>query len=388
MIGLVVVLGLALQAAPAVRTGTVTGQLQTREGAPASAVRIFALGAPPPGVRPEDGTQYYTVPPPASTTITDDQGRYRLTNVPPGRYYIVAGALGQATYHPGVDDSNRATVIQVTPGSMATMDFKLVSQLGGRVSGRVRPAAEPGTQERAVLSAVKLSEIIEMPVKPDGSFDFGHVPKGSYLLNLFPLLPGMGSLAFEIGDADMMSLEFVKPALHTVSGRIAARNGPLPNGLLAFYTNESYVAATINPDLTFSVKVQSGRHQVDVAGMPGGYSLATVRAGSTDVTQGLTVGNSDVSGVVITVTAPRELPRVGGRIAGYATAPVKPTHVEMTGPIFGKVQATVQKDGSFTFGTITPGRYDLRLPDLAALRPINVVVGWDDVDVPVSLPMP
>jgi hypothetical protein len=386
MIALVVALGLALQGTPAVRTGTVTGQLQTREGAPAAAVRVFALGAPPPGVRPEDGTQYYTVPPPASTTVTDDQGRYRLTNIPPGRYYIVAGALGQATYHPGVDDSNRATVVQVTPGSMATMDFKLVSQLGGRVSGRVRPQAEPGTQERAVLSAVKLSEIIEMPVKPDGTFDFGHVPKGSYLLNLFPLLPGLGSLAFEVGDADVTSLEFVKPTLHTVSGRIVVQNGPLPNGLLAFYTNESYVAATINPDGTFTTRLQSARHRVDVAGMPGGYSLASVRAGSSDVTEGLTVGNNDVTGVVITVAAPRALPRVGGRIAGLATAQTRPTRVEMTGPIVGRVQATVQRDGSFTFGAMTPGRYDLRMPDVASLAPISVVVGWDDVNVPVSLP--
>ena len=379
-------LGLALQAAPAVRTGTVTGQLQTREGAPAAAVRVFALGAPPPGVRPEDGTQYYTVPPPASTTITDDQGRYRLTNIPPGRYYIVAGALGQATYHPGVDDSNRGTVVQVTPGSSATMDFKLVSQLGGRVSGRVRPAADPGTQERVVLSAVKLSEIIEMPVRADGTFDLGHVPKGSYLLNLFPLLPGLGSLAFEVGDADIPSLEFVKPTLYTVSGRIAVQNGPLPNGLLAFYTDETYVAAKINPDGTFTTRLQSARHRVDVAGMPGGYALASVRLGSTDATAGLTVGNSDVSGVLITVSAPRGLPRVGGRIAGTGTAQVKPARIEMTGPIVGKVQADVQQDGSFSFGTMTPGRYDLRVPDVPGLAPISVVVGWDDVNVPVSLP--
>jgi hypothetical protein len=386
MLALVLALGLALQTAPAVRTGTVTGQLQTREGAPAAAVRVFALGAPPPGVRPEDGTQYYTVPPPASTTVTDEQGRYRLTNVPPGRFYIVAGALGQATYHPGVDDSNRATVVQVTPGSTATMDFKLVSQLGGRVSGRVRPQVGPA--ERVVLSAVRLSEIIEMPVRPDGTFDFGHVPKGSYLLNLFPLLPGLGSLAFEVGDADVTSLEFVKPTLHTVTGRIVVENGPLPNGLLAFYTNESYVAATINPDRTFTTRLQSARHRVDVAGMPGGYSLMSVRVGSADAIEGLAVSESDVSDVVITVSAPRALPRVGGRITGLATAQVKPTRVEMTGPIVGKVQANVEKDGSFTFGTMTPGRYDLRVPDVPALTPISVVVGWDPVTVPVTLPGP
>jgi hypothetical protein len=386
MLALMVALGLALQAAPAVRTGTVTGQLQTRDGAPAAAVRVFALGAPPPGVRPEDGTQYYTVPPPASTTVTDEQGRYRLTNIPPGRYYIVAGALGQATYHPGVDDSNRGTVVQVTPGSMADLDFKLVSRLGGRVSGRVRPQAQPGTAERVVLSAVRLSEIIEMPVKPDGTFDFGHVPKGSYLLNLFPLLPGLGSLAFEVGDADIPSLEFVKPTLHTVSGRLVVQKGPLPNGLLAFYTNESYVAATINPDRTFTTRLQSARHRVDVAGMPGGYSLVSVRMGSTDATEGLTLGNHDVSNVVITVSAPRALPPVTGRIAGVATAHAKPSRVEMTGPIVGKVQAEVQKDGSFTFGPMTPGRYDLRVPDVPGLTPISVVVGWDPVNVPVTLP--
>ena len=382
-LALIPLLALVLQAPAAARTGTVTGQLQTREGAPAVAVRVFALGAPPPGVRPEDGTQYYTVPPPARTTITDDQGRYSLTNIPPGRYYIVAGALGQATYHPGVDDSNRATVVQVTPGSMATMDFKLVSKLGGRVSGHVRPGAGP--QDRVVLSAVRLSEIIEMPVKADGTFDFGYVPKGSYLLNLFPLLPGLASFAFEVGDADITTIEFVKPVLHTVSGRIAAQSGPLPNGLLAFYTNETYVAATINPDGTFTTRLQSAKHRVDVAGMPGGYGLASVRVGSIDATEGVTVGDGDVSGVVITVTAPRALPQVGGRITGLATAQVKPARVEMTGPIIGKVQATVQNDGSFTFGPMTPGRYDLRVPDVPGLAPISVVVGWDPVNVPVSL---
>src|SRR5262245_8957495 len=104
MVAMVLALGVLLQGAPAPRTAVVTGALHARDGAAAAGVRVFALGAPPPGVRPEDGTQYYTVPPPASTTVTDDQGRYRLTNIPPGRYYIVAGTLGQASYAPGLAD--------------------------------------------------------------------------------------------------------------------------------------------------------------------------------------------------------------------------------------------------------------------------------------------
>jgi hypothetical protein len=121
--------------------------------------------------------------------------------------------------------------------------------------------------------------------------------------------------------------------------------------------------------------------------MPGGYSLASVRVGSKDLSEGLVVGNADVSGVVITVAAPRGLPRVRGRISGLAGGRPSPAKVEMTGPIIGKLEAPVQKDGSFVFAAVTPGRYDLKLPQVPELAPISVVVGWDDVDVPVSVPV-
>src|ERR1043166_5249145 len=96
------VIGLLLQAAsaPAPRPGVVTGQVQTADGTPVVAVRIAAIPAPPPEARPEEGTQYYTAQPPVSTAMTNGQGRYRLANIPPGRYYIVAGLIGQATYYP------------------------------------------------------------------------------------------------------------------------------------------------------------------------------------------------------------------------------------------------------------------------------------------------
>src|SRR5687767_4240619 len=52
MIALIIALGLFAQGAPAGQgasaPGVVTGQVQTREGTPAAAVRVAAIPAPPP----------------------------------------------------------------------------------------------------------------------------------------------------------------------------------------------------------------------------------------------------------------------------------------------------------------------------------------------------
>src|SRR6185369_4522457 len=122
--------------------------------------------------------------------------------------------------------------------------------LGGRVRGHVSPAPGEG-QERAVLSGLKLQELLEMPVGKDGTFEFGYVPRGTYLLSFFPTPPGMPSRVFQVGDDDVASLEFVRPPVHTVSGKIVVQNGPLPTALLAFSTDQSYVNVPIRPDGSF-----------------------------------------------------------------------------------------------------------------------------------------
>jgi hypothetical protein len=384
VLGMLVAVSLLMQGTAGVRTGIVTGQLHMASGAPAAAVRVFALGAPPPGVRPEDGTQYYTVPPPASTTMTDADGRFRLTNIPAGRYYIVAGLLGQASYYPGVADADRATVVPITPGSTTNVEFPLAIPLGGRVTGRVTPAPAANVQERAVLSGVKITEVLEAPITPEGTFDFGHLPRGSYLLNVFPAPPGMSALAFEVGDSDISSLQFIRLPLHTVSGRLVVENGPLPWALLAFSTPETYVAAAINPDLTFTAHLHSAKHETQLGGMPSGYYLRSVRIGARDVTQGFDVGDADVSNVVITVAAPKELPRVRGRITG-GPRPAG-ARVEMTGPIVQTLGAMVRDDGSFEFPAVTPGVYKVTVPQAPQLAPTSIVVGWDGADVQLTLP--
>src|SRR4030095_14948098 len=84
--------GLQAQVVP----GIVTGQLLSREGQPVAGVRISAMAVPESNIPPSAGSTLMIL------TVTDNAGRYRLDNVPPGRYYIIAGLVESPTYYPGV----------------------------------------------------------------------------------------------------------------------------------------------------------------------------------------------------------------------------------------------------------------------------------------------
>jgi hypothetical protein len=295
---------LLLLQATAARPGVVTGQLQTKDGAPAAAIRISALPAPPPNIRPSDGQNYYATVAPASTALTDKQGRYRLANLAPGRYFIIASVFGYPTFYPATTSADGATVITV--GAEAPIDgvnFTVLLPPGGNVSGRVSTPPAANSQEKAILSGIELGELLETPVGTDGSFTFGHLPKGSYLLSIFPTPPGMPSRVFQVGETDTR-IDLVRPTLRTVSGRIVAPPGVLRRVLIGFSTERSYVTATASADGTFSAQVQPARHRIELGGLPPGYTLGSARLGAQDVSQGLVVGEKDITGVDITVAPP------------------------------------------------------------------------------------
>jgi hypothetical protein len=295
---------LLLLQATAARPGVVTGQLQTKDGAPAAAIRMSALPAPPLNIRPSDGQNYYATVAPASTALTDKQGRYRLANLAPGRYFIIASVFGYPTFYPATTSADGATVITV--GAEAPVDgvnFTVLLPPGGNVSGRVSTPPSPNAQERAILSGIELGELLETPVGSDGTFTFGHLPKGAYFISLFPTPPGMPSRAVQVGETDTR-VDLVRPTLRTVSGRIVAPPGVVRRVLIGFSTERSYVTATASADGSFTTQVQPARHHIELGGLPPGYTLGTARLGTQDVSQGLTVGAENVTGVTITVAPP------------------------------------------------------------------------------------
>jgi hypothetical protein len=303
MMNVVLALLLLLQATAA-RPGVVTGQLQTKEGMPARAIRISALPAPPPNIRPSDGQNYYATVLPASTALSDAQGRYRLANLAPGRYFIIASVFGYPTYFPATTSADGATVITVgAEGPVDGVNFTVLLPPGGNVSGRVSAPPTPNSQEKAILSGVELGELLETPVGPDGAFTFGHLPKGAYFLSLFPTPPGMPSRAVQVSETDTR-IDLVRPTLRAVSGRIVAPPAVLRRVLIGFATPTSYVTATASADGSFTAQVQPASHRIELGGLPPGYTLGSARLGSQEVSQALVVGAESVTGVTITVAPP------------------------------------------------------------------------------------
>src|SRR5262245_39703459 len=373
---LLVLLGQVLSA-QSPQPAALAGRIHTRDGAPVVAIRVSAIVAAPPDARPEDGIQYYLDPPPVATTLSNAQGRFRLPGIPPGRYVIVAGVQGQATYFPSTTEAIRATVVNVGTAPADNLEITLAQPIGGHVRGTISPPPANAKSEIAVLSGFRLTELVEMPVAADGSFDFGHVPAGPYLLNFFPTPPGGRSVSFQVGTTDPPPIQYTRPKTHAVTGKLVVEKGPLPSAILGFRTDESYVNATINPDGTFTTRLHAGQHLTDLGGMPVGYDLRSVRIGSADGVKGIVVRDADVSNVVITVKAPAQLPRLHGRVDG---APAN-ARVQMTGPIVGSQSATIGADGTFDFPALVPGLYYARVPEAPALGTTLVVVtqGANDV---------
>ncbi len=172
--------------APA-QSGVAAGIVRDAAGAPAAGVRVAAMAQTS---SPEGNGEGALV----SLTETDSAGRYRLENIPPGRYYIQAGLLDFPTYYPGGTSKNDATNIQITPGAVIErLDFTLVRPVGVRVSGRV-PLYTPEIGVVALIGGPGPLRLREVSVEPDGTFEFPKVMPGNYTLqalpsNSIPILP-------------------------------------------------------------------------------------------------------------------------------------------------------------------------------------------------------
>jgi hypothetical protein len=224
-------------------------------------------------------------------------------------------------------------------------------------------------------------------VSPNGTYTFGHVPPGKYLLSLYPPTPGIASMPITVGNDDVSDLELEPLPTNRVTGRIIVRNGSIPHGLLGFYTIKTWVGGKINEDGTFSVDLHSTLHQIDFAGLPVGYTVASVKVASKDVTeQGILVENADVSDVLITLNAPRRLAVVKGKITGLPANRFGSTGVVLTGPTFNRGQADVQQDGTFQFDAVVPGLYKLTLNGIPEFAPMTVIVdGFGTFEVNVAV---
>jgi hypothetical protein len=121
MLGVFIHLILLLQGIPLLpnQAGTVTGVLTTADSKPAIGVRVAVMAQPDPG----DVAGAAAL---VSLGESDESGRFRLENVPPGRYYITAGRVELPTFYPGTLEIATGKIVTVAAGeTLSGVNFSI-----------------------------------------------------------------------------------------------------------------------------------------------------------------------------------------------------------------------------------------------------------------------
>lgn len=225
-----------------VRGGVITGKAVDSDGLPLieEYIRLLPLEADSQHGRVNIGA--------AGIIQTDDRGIYRIFGIPPGRYKVV---LGQAedgsfggprrsrykqTFSPGVIDSSKALVIEVTEGSeAANVDITVGRSLttfaisGKLINGQtlqpvpnVRPALQRIIGDRPSFMSWG------SPSNSQGEFKLENVSAGKYEISV-PSQPNSSlrsePLSFEVIDQDVSGLLVKTSEGGSVSGLIVLDGG-------------------------------------------------------------------------------------------------------------------------------------------------------------------
>jgi TonB family protein len=372
--------------------GVVTGQLLPRDGQPVAGVRISAMAVPDSNVAVSAASTLM------SLTVTDSAGRYRLENVPPGRYYIIAGLVETPTYYPGVPTTSSATAVAVTAGAtVPNINFPMVIPLGVSVSGRVIRPANPGvlTIVPRVALLGSAPPVIETALNSDGSFQFTKVRPGTYNLMVSGATLAQ-PLNVIVTDKDISGLEAVVIATVLVTGNLVVEgNGLLPRFSLTlspFRGGTTAPSPFIQPTGVFQTQIPEGEYRIGWSALPAGYLLKSITSGNTDLlsTPLKVMVGSSMPPVVVTlgVTSPPPWVKVSGRVKGLpANASTLPRLAIASTAVAETLEVSLRPDGSFEFPRVLPGTYSGRFnPPLPVSVP-PILVGNKDVDsVEITIP--
>lgn len=173
---------------------------------------------------------------PAGQAMTNDQGEYRVANLKPGKYIVMASNLvanltgsltGAAkpatekpepgyvtTYYPNVIDQEAASPVEVqVGGEVGRIDVHMVKVDSFRVKGHWDNAPTEGKMTLVVLTP-KGSGVLGMlsasraQLNPDGSFEFRGVPPGDYMLGATQdfLTPMGGQMPVQVKDKHLSGI--------------------------------------------------------------------------------------------------------------------------------------------------------------------------------------
>ena len=226
--------GLSISMTP---QGVVSGRIINAAGDPVLSATVSLMRR-----SYQQGVRALTV---ASNGLTNDKGEYRVANLPPGRYYLVASprrvdqvtgsvppgvSIPVNTYFPNGTDLQSAAPLDIAVGQeLQGIELRLLEGKTFVVQGKVVDGA--GTP-LAGLNLLAIPNTSGQPTggltnqttsRADGSFELRSVSPGSYVLQAASRQRGgaarsLGRVQLNIGDKDITDLVITTSPGMTVTG--------------------------------------------------------------------------------------------------------------------------------------------------------------------------
>ena len=333
---------------------------------------------------------------------TDDRGRYRISGLPPGAYYVVAAEDSSSpsspgiiydlpgvrrSYYPGVPTLSQAAVVRVAVGVDApAADVTFLPADSFRVTGTALDARGQPVRSPVALAVSERSDNVLMPaqvVSPasNGAFEFLHVPPGDYVLQV-AVRPAEFALArVTVSGADVGPLRVQTSAMAAVTGRVVLKGDPgvlLPQSFLvtsapadADYQPVDNLRMTptvrVNSDWSFEARGLAGPLRFISPSPPRGWWLESVTVGGINAAdEPVQFATADDSRADVDVVFANTAAEVSGRVVDSRGQPVA-AFVAVAIPVDRDrwysgsryLKTAAAQEGRFTLASLPPGDYSV-----------------------------
>lgn len=295
---------------------------------------------------------------PIGRATTNDLGEYRIPNITPGSYYVLArprtgaptvsssaGVFGYAsTYYPGSVTPTPASRLAIRAGQTVVADLSLERVPFSSIKGVAVDSLGRPLRGRSVSvsDAVTGGGVGATPIDEDGNFRTPLLPPGLYGLSVSvnqgrggrQAGPAESERAFSevsLNGADLDGVRLMARPLFEVKGTIVASPGDnlkslLVPSLTVFPVPRSVLEERPRPAITsgsafsFSLSLHEGEYWFEVRSLPVGWAVDSIRLGGVDITDG---GGrfSATMRADLQIAVTRQYGQVGGNVRQLNGAP-------------------------------------------------------------------
>lgn len=377
------------------RGGAIEGRVLDQDGEPVARIQASLIRA--------SYAQGRRVLQPAGSDQTDDRGQFRIYDIPPGMYYLMATPrvfgmrdenriVYPPVYFPGVLDPQEATKVKmVSGGELQGYDLTLFETTGYQISGRVT-LADGQPPRRVFVTAHKVpSSGLLRPSSAEGTGAQGEFTLRGLIPGTYRLVAQerredrflTGSTVVEIGNQDVAGVTLPLGNGAELQGRVVLEGQSQPGSLTLLRVAAVPLGDTPGPgfrargsadsnvqnDGTFLLKdLVEGPARIVLSRPPGGSYVKSIRAQGKDVTDSaLDLHSGDrIQGIEIVIAG--DGAQLSGSVKEGTNGPavpgasilLYPADAKLIGPNSRYIRtAKSGQQGEFSLQGLVPGDYKL-----------------------------